>query len=280
MDALPQDLHLENMGQRLENIIQRQDPALHDMMRYALIRPGKKCRALMIFTLASCFQAKTSHHPAILDLACVVECIHAASLIHDDIIDQAKERNRQESFHQRFGLHRAILMGDLLYAEALLSLENLKNDRVRLAITKAASRMIQAEIAHHHATTASYWTIIDGKTGALFSAAALSISAIVQSAHQEWAALLGSQIGRLYQFLDDWTDALHQEDQAQDLKTLPGELLKSGQLDKLKEILNQQKQDLEQHLMLLSDPSSIERIHRFLERFIYASPWENTSSHV
>jgi geranylgeranyl pyrophosphate synthase len=132
---------LEQVQQALEDQAReivdtwRQDglhrPYVSQTVRHLLHNPGKLLRpALVLLTAGLVEPASLDRLRKILvELATTVELIHSASLIHDDIIDDEKLRRGKPSLHSRFGNHTAVLVGDILYAQAFSLLTHLDLSR-------------------------------------------------------------------------------------------------------------------------------------------------------
>jgi len=169
---------------------------------------GKRLRPLL--TLLSCAAAGGDAAEAI-GLASAVEVIHLASLIHDDVIDEADERRGMPSARERWGNRTSILVGDLLIAEIFYRLST-QFERAALSILAAAVvRMCQAEIGQGDGLTTpderAYYINIEGKTAALM-AASCEVGAVAAGPGAPAGALrrYGENLGLAFQITDDLLD--------------------------------------------------------------------------
>ena len=115
----------------------KQDEFIKRAINHLFMVSGKNLRpALVLFAARSIANISDELKPAIQQLAAVVELIHSASLIHDDVIDESDHRRKLISVHRKFGIKNAILIGDILYAHAFAILTDLcaVEDRVKLKL--------------------------------------------------------------------------------------------------------------------------------------------------
>lgn len=187
-------------------------------MRGKLLRP-----ALVLFSgRAVQGRRRDAAHPdsALIAMAVAAELVHAASLIHDDIIDHALMRRAQAALYREFGTSIAVLVGDVLYAQFFTLLAELPvpaGQRLRLvqlfcAVTKTMS---QGEIFQHgikryelEITVDDYLAIIRSKTAALMSACCAAGALVAGGSGPQVAAAeeFGLQFGLAFQLMDDQMD--------------------------------------------------------------------------
>lgn len=177
---------------------------------------GKRLRPLLLILSAdiSGFKGK-----ACLDLAGIIESIHAASLLHDDVVDAAEVRRGKSSAHSIWGNQIVILVGDFLYANALRLAVMQKNQKIMETLSGATTRMTEGEILQltkigdPDITEEEYLNIISAKTGALISAAC-RIGAILGSLPEDKENALshfGMKTGTAFQMADDILDYMADE---------------------------------------------------------------------
>lgn len=188
---------------------------------------GKRIRPALVILSAKVSSnsdsAQVNNSPAcpargIISLAVAVELIHTASLIHDDIIDNADERHNQVTLHQKYGNQVAILAGDILYAQAFNLLSQIGISGVVKIMAEAVRKVCLGEIdeTRNRETPISeeeYFTIVRNKTGALMSAcceAGATLSKkIINSTNGKDVSFLrdyGLNFGLAYQMVDDYLD--------------------------------------------------------------------------
>ncbi|MEK7448839.1 MAG: polyprenyl synthetase family protein [Planctomycetota bacterium] len=184
---------------------------------------GKKLRPILLLLSA---QAAGGTKPIHFKLATVVELIHNASLVHDDVLDEATLRRNHKTINQRWGNESSILFGDYLFSHAFLTCLQVKSEEVNRIISQTAFKMCYGELTHTgrkfdlSLSEAEYLEIIQQKTAALFSAAcqlgalfATNERARTVSQQQNISRLTqyGLNFGMAYQIIDDYLDIASQE---------------------------------------------------------------------
>jgi len=165
---------LDRLRELLEHELITPDPFIGELVRHILATPGKLVRPALVCLSA---QASGGAGEARLWIAAAVELIHVASLIHDDIIDEADTRRGAATVNVQWGNQIAVLLGDYLFARAFDLLSRVRHPEVALALAGASVEMSQAEImqikhgAEPYDDEEVYFRIIGGKTAHLFSAA-------------------------------------------------------------------------------------------------------------
>jgi octaprenyl-diphosphate synthase len=177
---------------------------------------GKRLRpALLLFTARACGRVAPAHHV----LGAVVEMIHTATLVHDDVLDGASVRRHVATVNAGWGNQTSILLGDYLFTHAFHLSATLGDARACRLIGEATNRVCEGELrqglerGNLALTEADYYDIIEGKTaeliacccqlGALFSGAA---PAVVESLTR-----YGRALGMAFQIADDLLDLVGEE---------------------------------------------------------------------
>ena len=205
------------------------DPAVEGYVAYAIESNGKRLRPALALLAGGATGNICSSH---FDLAVIVELIHAATLVHDDILDGADKRRGQPTANAKWGNAICVLLGDCLFAHALKLSTNFPNGEVSRRIAHAASDVCSGEIIQTQRrfdlklSVPDYYKIIEMKTAALF-AAACELGAFINEAAPEVISALrtfGLRLGTAYQIYDDVLDLAGDESQAG--KTLGSDLRK------------------------------------------------------
>lgn len=187
------------------------DPAIEGYVTYALGSRGKRLRPLLALLSGGATGKITSKH---VDLAVVVELIHIATLVHDDIIDEAERRRSQPTVNARWGNALSVLLGDSLFAHALELSTGFDNASITRTIARATREVCSGEILQTqrrfdlHLAIDEYLRIIRMKTAALFGCAC-EIGALLNESPGPIAAALkqyGLRLGTAYQIYDDCVD--------------------------------------------------------------------------
>ena len=208
------------------------DPAVEGYVSYACESSGKRLRPALALLVGGATGAINSSH---FDLAVVVELIHAATLVHDDIMDGAEKRRGQPTANAKWGNAISVLLGDCLFAHALKLSTSFPNSEISHRIASAASDVCSGEIIQTQRrfdlklNIAEYFRIIEMKTAALFAAAS-ELGAFINETSPEVISAMktfGLKLGTAYQIYDDCLDILGNEHSAG--KTL-GTDLRKGKL--------------------------------------------------
>src|SRR5438552_1092789 len=202
---------LEEVEKRIAQQASAFDPAIEGYVTYAIGSRGKRLRPLMALLSGGATGGVTSLH---LDLAVIVELIHIATLVHDDIIDEAERRRAQPTVNARWGNSLSVLLGDCLFAHALNLSTNFDNADISRGIALAAREIWSGEMIQTQRRfdlqlqVEDYLRIVEKKTGSLFAAAA-ELAALISEADSnviETFKNFGVQIGTAYQIYDDCLD--------------------------------------------------------------------------
>ena len=184
--------------------------------RYLQDGGGKRLRPILLL-LAS--RMAGSFNDASIRLAAVVEMIHAATLVHDDVIDTARTRRGRPSSNAIWGNHTCVLAGDWLYMQAFQVALRERNFRVLDVLISLTQLMVEGEllqlerIGKMDVTEADYMELVDRKTASLFSASA-RLGAMVSGADESTEIRLGEfawNLGIAFQLVDDVLDFTSRE---------------------------------------------------------------------
>ncbi|MFN2541189.1 MAG: polyprenyl synthetase family protein [Chthoniobacterales bacterium] len=197
-----------------ERIIQQAaafDPAIEGYVAYAIGGRGKRLRPLLALLAGGATGEITSGH---VDLAVIVELIHIATLVHDDVMDEAERRRAQPTVNARWGNSLSVLLGDCLFAHALNLSASFENSAISRAIARTATEICSGEMIQTQRRfdlklgVDDYLRIVEMKTGSLFAAAA-ELGATISEADATTTEILknfGLRIGTAYQIYDDCLD--------------------------------------------------------------------------
>lgn len=179
---------------------------------YLIGSGGKRIRPL--FLLLSAALAGYREGDAHIRLGAVIEWIHTASLLHDDVVDGAESRRGKSSANATWGNQVVILVGDFMYSTALKMAVTFRDHQINESLSHATSMMTDGELKQLEMardtgiTEDEYFQIISAKTGALISSAT-QIGAVLGGADAERQAALtlyGLAVGNAFQVADDILD--------------------------------------------------------------------------
>jgi len=225
-------LQLEEVESRIAQQAAAFDPAIDGYISYAVGSRGKRLRPLLALLSGGATGPVTDDH---VDLAVIVELIHIATLVHDDIMDEAERRRAQPTVNARWGNSLSVLLGDCLFAHALNLATDFDNVHISRTIARAAREVCSGEIVQTqrrfdlHLGIEDYLRIVKMKTGSLFAAAS-ELGATISNADAASISALkeyGMKIGTAYQIYDDCLDIVGSEKETG--KTL-GTDLRKGKL--------------------------------------------------
>jgi octaprenyl-diphosphate synthase len=203
--------HLQEVETRIIQQAAAFDPDIEGYVTYAVGGRGKRLRPLLALLAGGATGKINSGH---VDLAVIVELIHIATLVHDDIMDEAERRRAQPTVNARWGNSLSVLLGDCLFAHALNLSTNFENADISRAIARAAREICSGEMIQTQRRfdlklqVEDYLRIVEKKTGSLFAAAA-ELAALISEADSnviETFKNFGFQIGTAYQIYDDCLD--------------------------------------------------------------------------
>ncbi len=205
---------------------------INDVAQYTLMGGGKRIRPLLLIISANLCGVVD---PKYFQLGGVLEFIHTATLLHDDVLDNAKTRRGQLAARNRYGNQASILVGDFLYVRAMRQIVSMESLEMNYLLASTCSMMTEGEVwqlAHagdFELTEAFYLKIVEYKTAALLSASCRlgGIIAGASSLKKEALSRFGRDVGIAFQVADDTLDYL--ADQKQLGKAL-GQDLKEGKL--------------------------------------------------
>lgn len=223
---------LEEVERLLARSLSASRPSVAQMLQHLSHYRGKRLRPLLLLlTAQACGQIVPAHHT----LAVVVEMIHTATLVHDDVLDEADVRRHVRTVHALWGNKRSILLGDWLFTHAFHLTSTLGDARTCEIIGEATNRvcfgeMLQtAERGNLELSEEEYFQMIEGKTAALTECCARlgAMHAGADERRVEALAEYGRCLGMAFQIADDLLDLIGDENKAG--KTL-GTDLQQGKL--------------------------------------------------
>lgn len=209
---------LAEVESSLRNQVRAFDPGIEPYMSYICDTAGKRIRpALSVLVGGATGGGEDSH----IKLGTILELIHMATLVHDDIIDGATTRRQVPTANTKWGDGMAVLLGDALFSHALMLSTEFDDLVLSRAIAAASREVCQGEILQSQRrfdltlTREEYFRIIEMKTGALF-AAATELSAYLSNVPEATQAAMkdfGMLLGTAYQIYDDCLDLVGSEEQ-------------------------------------------------------------------
>ena len=210
---LPIRKHLVSVEKELKNQIPTGVPLSKEILKHLLLRPGKRLRPSIV--LLSALSVNNRINKNIIFASAAVELLHNASIIHDDIVDEAKLRRGVKSANNIWGDHATVLAGDYLLAKSLFLINKSKNPAVMSSVTAAASELANGQILDIMLSKREipfnekiYFKMINLKTASLISSSS-EIGAMLSGANRSTVNSMrkyGVSLGISYQLIDDVLD--------------------------------------------------------------------------
>lgn len=203
--------HLYSVEERIRQQAKAFDPAVEGYAAYAMNSGGKRLRPALALLAGGATGSITSSH---VDLAVILELVHVATLVHDDIMDGAETRRDQPTANAKWGNSLSVLLGDCLFAHALSLSTHFSNNEICRIIADSAAAVCSGEILQTQRrfdlklSTADYYKIVEMKTASLFSTAC-ELGAFISEAGPVVIGALktyGTKLGIAYQIYDDLLD--------------------------------------------------------------------------
>ncbi|NJD26385.1 MAG: octaprenyl diphosphate synthase [Betaproteobacteria bacterium] len=189
---------------------------VRQVAEYIIASGGKRMRPALVLLVAGAFGYGGRHHH---ELAAVVEFIHTATLLHDDVVDESALRRGRDTANAMFGNAASVLVGDFLYSRAFQMMVEVDDMRVMRVLSDATNVIAEGEVLQlmncHDADVDEqrYLQVIRYKTAKLFEAAA-QLGAIIGGADPAVEAAMasyGMHLGTAFQLVDDVLDYSGQE---------------------------------------------------------------------
>ena len=184
---------------------------IRQVAEYIIGAGGKRLRPALLILAA---RALGCQGPAVHEQAAMIECIHTATLLHDDVVDESDKRRGRDTANAMFGNAASVLVGDFLYSRAFQMMVHTHSLRVLEIMAEATNIIAEGEvmqllnIGNTDLTETEYLQVIQYKTAKLFEAAG-RVGALLAGATPEQEAALagyGMHLGTAFQIIDDVLD--------------------------------------------------------------------------
>ena len=186
-------------------------PLIGEIAHYIISAGGKRLRPALLLMVAGALNYRGDQR---FNLAAVVEFIHTATLLHDDVVDESTMRRGKATANESFGNAASVLVGDFLHSRAFQMMVDADNMRVMQILSEATNIIAEGEVQQlintHNVDLdeAGYLTVIRSKTAKLFEASA-RLAAVLADAPaniEEACANYGRSLGTAFQVIDDALD--------------------------------------------------------------------------
>jgi len=195
----------------IQEALQSKASIIKELGNYVIDSGGKRLRPLVVLLIAKACAVTGEDY---LKLAAIIELIHTATLLHDDVVDNAAIRRGKKTANTVWSNEAAVLVGDFLYSKTFQMLVNIGDERVMKVLADATNIMAEGEafqlLQSHNTkiTEADYLYIIRSKTAKLFevSAQIAGISAKISPEIEKALCTYGLHLGTAFQLMDDILD--------------------------------------------------------------------------
>jgi octaprenyl-diphosphate synthase len=230
LELIRQDMQV--VDQVISDRLTSEVPLVKQVSQYIISAGGKRLRPALLLMVSG---ALGSQHPYRHTLAAVVEFIHTATLLHDDVVDESTLRRGRATANERFGNAPSVLVGDFLYSRAFQMMVDVDNMRVMQVLSEATNVIAEGEVqqlVNMHDPSLdeqAYLRVIRSKTAKLFESSA-RLAPILCGASPEIeqaCATYGQALGTAFQVIDD---VLDYEGNANELGKNLGDDLREGKV--------------------------------------------------
>ncbi|WP_286240328.1 octaprenyl diphosphate synthase [Neptuniibacter halophilus] len=188
-------------------------PLVEKIGHYIVESGGKRLRPLLVLLAANAAGYQGQQH---VPLAAIIEFIHTATLLHDDVVDNSELRRGKDTANAKWGNAPSVLVGDFLYSRAFQIMVEIGSMKIMQVISNATNVIAEGEVLqllntkNPDTTEEAYMQVILGKTAMLFEAAtqAGAILADADEPAEEALRLYGLHLGTAFQLIDDVMDYL------------------------------------------------------------------------
>ena len=204
------------INQLIPNQLSSDVALVEDIGKYIVDSGGKRLRPLVVLLSSQALGYQSDQH---VPLATIIEFLHTATLLHDDVVDHSGLRRGKPTANQRWGNAPSVLVGDFLYSRAFQLMVELGSLEIMKVLSRATNTIAEGEVmqlanvGNCDLSEADYFEVIRCKTALLFEAAshtggllAKQTCAEVLDSQVEHMRLFGLHFGMAYQLLDDWLD--------------------------------------------------------------------------
>ena len=203
----------ESVNDYIINHLGSNVPLVEKIGHYIVESGGKRLRPLLVLLAANAIGYKGEKH---IPLAAIIEFIHTATLLHDDVLDNSELRRGKDTANAKWGNAPSVLVGDFLYSRAFQIMVEIGSMEIMEVISNATNVIAEGEVLqllntkNPDTTEEAYMQVILGKTAMLFEAATESGAILADADKQEQEALrlYGLHLGTAFQLIDDVMDYL------------------------------------------------------------------------
>ena len=199
---------IDDLNGFLKKVTTTEIPLINALSSHMIDSGGKRIRPIIVFLISKIM----SNEKKVIESAAIIELIHAATLLHDDVVDQSDVRHNINTANKLWGNDSAVLVGDFLYSRAFELIVEINRERIYKILAETTNKISQGEVMQLMykekiiEDKEKYIEIVYLKTGKLFEASALVAMDIAGSNNLDWAREFGKNFGIAYQLRNDYLD--------------------------------------------------------------------------
>ena len=199
---------IDDLNAFLKKVTTTEIPLINTLSSHMIDSGGKRIRPIIVFLISKIM----SNEKKVIESAAIIELIHAATLLHDDVVDQSDVRHNINTANKLWGNDSAVLVGDFLYSRAFELIVEINRERVYKILAETTNKISQGEVMQLMykekiiEDKEKYIEIVYLKTGKLFEASALVAMDIAGGSNHDWAREFGKNLGIAYQLRNDYLD--------------------------------------------------------------------------
>ena len=208
-------LEIKKLNDFLKKVTTTDVPLINALSSHMIDSGGKRIRPIIVFLISKIM----SNDNKVIESAAIIELIHAATLLHDDVVDQSDIRHNINTANKVWGNDSAVLVGDFLYSRAFELIVEINRNKVYKILAETTNKISQGEVMQLMykekiiEDVEKYIEIVYLKTGKLFEASALVAVDIAESEDSDWARNFGKNFGIAYQLRNDYLDYFGDDNQ-------------------------------------------------------------------
>jgi octaprenyl-diphosphate synthase len=201
----------EQVNQLISRQLSSEVPLVEKIAHYIVDSGGKRMRPLLVLLTCSALNRKGTD---VAKLAAIIEFLHTATLLHDDVVDTSDMRRGKSTANANWGNAPSVLVGDFLYSRAFQMMVDLQNLPIMSVLSNATNVIAEGEVfqlmncKNPNVSEADYFEVIKNKTAMLFEAASHSAAILANASPQVTLAMknFGLHLGLAFQLVDDMLD--------------------------------------------------------------------------
>jgi octaprenyl-diphosphate synthase len=200
---------IKQLNKTITNRLSSDVALINQISKYIINSGGKRIRPILLILTAKALNYQDKHH---IVLAAVIELIHTATLLHDDVVDESALRRNKETANEVWGNAASVLVGDFLYSRAFEMMVEPQKMQVMDIMAKTTNIIAQGEVLqllntqNLDLTEAEYFTMIERKTACLFQASTHIGAILAKESDAKMLSNYGLYLGTAFQIVDDVLD--------------------------------------------------------------------------